>query len=46
MSTAKQLRYPFKVAATAGDFVVTRVNKGVDYSLDSSKKGMDMIMKK
>ena len=45
MST-KQLRYPFKVAANAGDFVVTKVNTGVDFSVDSSKKGMDMIMKK
>jgi hypothetical protein len=43
---APTLRYPFKVAADAGTFVVDKVNKGVDSSLAYSKKSMEGIKKK
>ena len=45
-SKAPTLRYPFKVAADAGTFVVDKVNKGVDSSLAYSKKSMEGIKKK
>merc|ERR1712127_105725 len=41
----KTLRYPFKVAADAGTFVVDKVNTCVDSSLDYSKKGMASVKK-
>lgn len=40
------LRYPFRVAADAGTFVIDKVNKGVDTSLAFSKKSMDGVKKK
>merc|ERR1712216_21580 len=41
----KTLRYPFKVAADAGTFVVDKVNTCVDSSLAYSKKGMASVKK-
>ena len=46
MGDKKNLRYPFKVAADAGTFVVDKVNTCVDSSLDYSKKGMASVKKK
>jgi hypothetical protein len=43
---APTLRYPFKVAADAGSFVVDKVNKSVDSSMAFSKKSMEGIKKK
>merc|ERR1712216_946504 len=38
----KQLRYPFKAAATGG-FVSTKVNTGIDTSMSYSKKAVDGV---
>ena len=46
MGEKKTLRYPFKVAADAGTFVVDKVNKGVDSSLDYSKKSWGSVKRK
>jgi hypothetical protein len=43
---APTLRYPVKVAADAGSFVVDKVNKSVDSSMAFSKKSMEGIKKK
>ena len=45
-SPAKSLRYPFKVAASAGDYVVGKVNCGVDTSIGYSKKAVTGVTSK
>ena len=45
-TTAKPLRYPFKIAASAGEFVCNTVNSGVDTSIDYSKKAVSGVKSK
>ena len=46
VTMSKQLRLPFKYTASAGEFVVNKVNAGCDTTYEYGKKGMDGVWKK